>query len=641
MIKIIRNFLDRLLRKMVNSNYISRWIILCIDLFISAVSITFCYYLEVVLQPEKISFLPNLIVLLISSVAFSLVFFKGFKTHEGIIRFSSYHEAWRILLAVLFANITLLVVGVFAGYNHIAFFFLVFTNLTTLLILLVSFRFFIVWLFRFLALYNVSGNDQRGVVFGTDAESVALARSLITEDSNGTKLVGFITLDSSMSRTRILDLPVYYINSNARHIFEGYKINALIFANQTLLLEQEGRVVKDISNLNVKILLARSPKTWNKQLNKKNQLQKVQIEDLLGRDEIQISMTEICNQLKDKVVLVTGAAGSIGSEIVRQIATFHPQTIILFDSAETPLYTLQLEMDEKFPETHIVAVIGDVRSKNRVEFLFKKFHPQIIYHAAAYKHVPMMEKNPCEAILANVLGTRNIANFAIKFRAEKFVMISTDKAVNPSNVMGASKRIAEIYIHSLAKYLENKQINLKFITTRFGNVLGSNGSVIPRFKEQIENGGPVTVTHPDIIRYFMTIPEACRLVLEASAIGNNGEIYVFDMGKPVKIADLARKMIELAGFVPDKEILIEYTGLRNGEKLYEELLNDKEIVKPTLHEKIMVAKVRTYELREITKVVSELIALSNKVDIIATVTKMKELVPEFKSRNSIFETLDH
>jgi FlaA1/EpsC-like NDP-sugar epimerase len=361
----------------------------------------------------------------------------------------------------------------------------------------------------------------------------------------------------------------------------------------------------------------------------------------LGRKEIQINLPAIGEEVKDKVILITGAAGSIGSELVRQIATFKPKMILLFDIAETPLYQIDMYMHEHFPQISVEAMIGDVRHTERLDLVFQLYHPQIIYHAAAYKHVPMMEHHPSEAIITNVLGTRNVAHYALKYKAEKFIMISTDKAVNPTNVMGASKRIAEVYVQSLAKYIQTKSCSTRFITTRFGNVLGSNGSVIPRFKEQIEQGGPITVTDRNIIRYFMTIPEACRLVLEASVNGENGEIYIFDMGDPVKIDDLARNMIRLAGLEPDKDIQIIYTGLRPGEKLYEELLAQEEITKPTTNPKIRVALARQYEFREVSKEINELVALAERIDTLQVVKKMKELVPEFKSMNSIYTQLDH
>ena len=368
----------------------------------------------------------------------------------------------------------------------------------------------------------------------------------------------------------------------------------------------------------------------------------IRIEDLLGRDEIHINTGEIANFLKGKVVMVTGAAGSIGSELCRQLCHFGLKQLVLFDSAETPMHNIRLELEEKFPQVEFTPVMGDVRMIDRVESVFRRFHPQIVFHAAAYKHVPLMEENPCEAVHTNVYGTHNVADMAVKYDVDKFIMISTDKAVNPTNVMGASKRLAEIYVQSLSIAI-SKGLHpgkTRFITTRFGNVLGSNGSVIPRFREQLAKGGPLTVTHPDIIRYFMTIPEACRLVLEAAFMGKGNEIFVFDMGTPVKIADLARRMIELAGLVPDKDIEIQYTGLRPGEKLYEELLAIKENTLPTLNEKIYRAQVREYDFKEINELMDPLVHLAVCVDKVRTVKLMKEIVPEFKSKNSEYEALD-
>ena len=371
-------------------------------------------------------------------------------------------------------------------------------------------------------------------------------------------------------------------------------------------------------------------------------LPEVRIEDLLGREEIHINMDEIAASLKGKVVLVTGAAGSIGSELCRQLCTFGLKQLILFDSAETPMHNIRLELEEKFPGLECIPIMGDIRMVDRVESVFKRFCPQYVFHAAAYKHVPLMEENPCEAVHTNVHGTRNVADMAVKYDVEKFIMISTDKAVNPTNVMGASKRLAEIYVQSLSIAI-SKGLHpgkTRFITTRFGNVLGSNGSVIPRFREQLVKGGPLTVTHPDIIRYFMTIPEACRLVLEAAFMGKGNEIFVFDMGTPVKIADLARRMIELAGLTPGEDIEIKYTGLRPGEKLYEELLATKENTLPTNNAKIYCAQVREYDYNAICTLLSPLIAFAIKVDKMETVRYMKGIVPEFKSKNSEYEVLD-
>ncbi len=389
---------------------------------------------------------------------------------------------------------------------------------------------------------------------------------------------------------------------------------------------------------NIALLTTVPINEWNGTLTSKEQLKDVQIEDLLPRDPIHINMREIASNIEGRRVLVTGAAGSIGSEIVRQVASFNPYSITLIDQAETPLHDMRLELQEKWRELPTEIVVADISNKSRMETIFSKTRPQYIFHAAAYKHVPMMEDNVSESIQTNILGAKIVADLAVKYNADKFVMISTDKAVNPSNVMGCSKRICEIYVQALAKHIEKSgQTSTQFITTRFGNVLGSNGSVIPLFREQIKHGGPVTVTHPEIIRYFMTIPEACQLVLEAGAMGKNGEIYIFDMGKPVKILDLAKRMIRLSG---SKDIKIEFTGLRHGEKLYEELLNKAEHTKPTYHEKIMIADVREYEYEEINHNVNALIQVSYDYDDIRTVKAMKRMVPEFRSINSPFEAVD-
>jgi len=633
-------------------------LILPLDVIVSTFAMFLSYIICNVVYHNIAYTKPNLLVLLLLNAMLNSLFFFLLKTHAGIIRYSSYYEIWRILLSISATNVLLLIlVFVFKYHQPVSFTALV-LNFTLSLLLLILTRYLIVQIYGRLIM-NKGEKNERAVVFGVSDSSVALARSILMGNNRRLKLVGFISTDVNFKQTRIMDLPVYLFDKNRtirsdiedaridakvgaglRSIIIAFGINTIIFDNNNYLEELSEDFLRICTLMNVKVLLGQSPLDVTDGNVPKNIMRNIQIEDLLGREEIEINIERISLQLHDKVILVTGAAGSIGSEIVRQLAKFKPKIVILYDAAETPLHYIQLELEDRFPDLMFVPVIGDVRNSKRLTVLFETYHPEIVYHAAAYKHVPLMERNPCEAVLVNVLGTRNVVNHALRYGAERFVMISTDKAVNPTNIMGASKRVAELYVQSLAKYVERKDSKYKFITTRFGNVLGSNGSVIPRFRQQIEQGGPVTVTHREITRYFMTIPEACQLVLEAGSIGKNGEIYVFDMGQPIKIDDLARRMIQLAGFVPDKDIKIEYTGLRPGEKLYEELLSDMEYTKPTYHKKILVALVREYEFKEVTKAINQLVSCSKLGNTDETVRFMKALIPEFVSKNSIFEKFD-
>lgn len=639
MLKKAHKVLDVITNRIVNSKYVSRWTILSIDLILSMISLSWWYIFDRSIHFKDTNLLPDFIPFIFGSISISALYFLLYKTYTGIIRYSSHYEVGRILLAVISINLTYYVVGLIGGYGQSGIFIsLIVKNTTLNFIILISFRFFVVHTYRFLTTHIAGKYRQRSLVYGVNNQSIALASLFLTSGYKGYKIVGFLTRDKNMFHQRIFDLPVYYIEKSVDQIIRDNRISALFLAKKQLIEISDKKIFQRCIDLHIKILSPDQSQMLRDLAPQQYHLNP-QIKDLLGREEIQIDLDKIKIQIDNKIVLVTGAAGSIGCEMVKQLASFKPQKILLFDAAETPLNSLQLEMEKAYPNL-CEAILGDIRIKKRLEVVFQMYHPNIIYHAAAYKHVPMVERNPCEAVLTNVLGTLNVANYALKFGAEKFIMISTDKAVNPSNVMGASKRIAEIYVQSLANHLDGKS-RTDFITTRFGNVLGSNGSVIPLFKEQIEKGGPVTVTHPNIIRYFMTIPEACRLVLEAGVMGHSGDIYIFDMGKPVKIADLAKKMIEMAGFIPDKDIRIVYTGLREGEKLYEELLNDKEITQPTPHSKIKVARVRQYNLPVVTKAINRLIVKAMLVDIQETVSTMKEIVPEFKSMNSIFERFDH
>lgn len=484
-------------------------------------------------------------------------------------------------------------------------------------------------------------NKQQVLVYGTSDKSVATIKRL--QHSTHYQVNGFIERSENNRKYLLERLPVYCFSDDSKldHLILDKKIDAILFARDTDAQSEADRLLANCSKFGIKTLIVPNVDEvaeGESLLHPRD----VKVEDLLGRKEIAISLNEIKANFHGKVVLVTGAAGSIGSELVRQLATFGVQKIVLFDNGETALHNLRLELEDKFRDLDFVPVIGDVRYVQRLDYVFRTWHPQIVFHAAAYKHVPLMEENPCEAVLVNLYGTKNVADKCLEYGVEKMVMISTDKAVNPTNVMGCSKRLAEIYVQSLGLAVEKgeRQGRTKFVTTRFGNVLGSNGSVIPRFRDQIAKGGPVTVTHPDICRFFMTIPEACRLVMEAATMSNGNQIFVFDMGEPVKIDLLARRMITLAGFTPGKEIKIEYTGLRPGEKLYEEVLSDKENTLPTFHERIRIAKVREYDYANASKAADDLTDLARKVEIIDMVRYMKRIVPEYKSENSKFQALD-
>lgn len=484
-------------------------------------------------------------------------------------------------------------------------------------------------------------NKQQVLVYGTSDKSVATIKRL--QHSTHYQVNGFIERSENNRKYLLERLPVYCFSDDSKldHLILDKKIDAILFARDTDAQSEADRLLAYCSKYGIKTLIVPNVDEvaeGESLLHPRD----VKVEDLLGRKEIAISLNEIKANFHGKVVLVTGAAGSIGSELVRQLATFGVQKIVLFDNGETALHNLRLELEDKFRDLDFVPVIGDVRYVQRLDYVFRTWHPQVVFHAAAYKHVPLMEENPCEAVLVNLYGTKNVADKCLEYGVEKMVMISTDKAVNPTNVMGCSKRLAEIYVQSLGLAVEKgeRQGKTKFVTTRFGNVLGSNGSVIPRFRDQIAKGGPVTVTHPDICRFFMTIPEACRLVMEAATMSNGNQIFVFDMGEPVKIDLLARRMITLAGFTPGKEIKIEYTGLRPGEKLYEEVLSDKENTLPTFHQRIRIAKVREYDYANASKAADDLTDLARKVEIIDMVRYMKRIVPEYKSENSKFKELD-
>ncbi|WP_082150483.1 UDP-N-acetylglucosamine 4,6-dehydratase family protein [Parabacteroides goldsteinii] len=623
--------------------YFNRWIIFFIDLFFSVLS-TFLVFATLG-NILKIS-LPvhEFIYINLFSILCSTICFLSCQTYKGVIRHSTFTETGRIAIAS-FVKAALMIV-VLSCFIHSLSFLQVF--LGGLLDLFLTF--FILTIFRALLIImysmivrSVASNNERLLIYREeDAVSNSPATSLWKQSDNY-QIEGYIRI-GKRSKIRIGGCPVYSVKDQLE--FNGLVnrkgIKAILFTDYHAVKAESERLVRYCERKKVRMLMLPTVDELKGGTVNLRNLPEVRIEDLLGRDEININLKEIADELGGKVVMVTGAAGSIGSELCRQLCTFGLKQLILFDSAETPMHTIRLELADRFPDVVFTPIMGDVRMLARVESVFKTFHPQYIFHAAAYKHVPLMEENPCEAVHTNVQGTRNMADMSVKYGADKFIMISTDKAVNPTNVMGASKRLAEIYVQSLSIAI-SKGLHpgkTRFITTRFGNVLGSNGSVIPRFRDQLAKGGPLTVTHPDIIRYFMTIPEACRLVLEAAFMGKGNEIFVFDMGTPVKIADLARRMIELAGLIPEKDIEIKYTGLRPGEKLYEELLATKENTLPTNNAKIFRAKVRKYDFMDISILITRLVDLSIRVEKLEAVKVMKSIVPEFVSKNSEYEKLD-
>ena len=630
------------LQTLVNSKYVNRWVILLADVLISVFcSLLSCLFVSYI---ARLSVVPGeFIQVLLLSTFSTLLSYLIWRTYRSIIRHTTLKELWRLGVAVFCKVVVLFLLILTLNDDVLTIRQLILTvtvDFSLSIIALIAFRVILLFLYD-AVIINFYPKQTPILIYGIGQDAVAVATMLPDKKY---RVMGFLTIGKQYESYRILGHPVLQIEDyiGFENLRKRYGMQAILFPDQKSVREEQDRIIRYCGKDKVKILIAQPIEEAAGNTIKPQKIQEVRIEDLLMRDEIEISMSEVIANFQGKVIMVTGAAGSIGSELCRQLATFHVKQLVLFDSAETPMHNLRLELEERFPDLYFVPVIGDVRQEARVDFAMRKFHPQIIFHAAAYKHVPLMEENPCEAVLVNVKGTACVANYAVSYGVEKFIMVSTDKAVNPTNVMGASKRLAEIYVQSLSIAIgrEQKEGKTRFITTRFGNVLGSNGSVIPRFRAQIEKGGPVTVTHPDIIRYFMTIPEACRLVMEAATMGRGDEIFIFEMGEPVKIANLARRMIELAGFEPDKDIKIEYTGLRPGEKLYEELLSNEENTKPTTHKKIRIADVRQYDYEEVARAIEKLSQLSLEVRIPDTVRLMKKIVPEFKSNNSIYEQYD-
>lgn len=631
-------FFNRLSNWYFSKKSLPYWCIFWIDCAVTFVSYLFIYQ-QINSGAKALSILGQLSMLFAIFTLFHAIGFRIFHTYDGILRYSSFIDLQRVFYAVTFGAVLSAITkdmllsthffpGVEIEYRNI-----VLGALISTLVL---------WAIRVIAktIFDVSLSDyniKHAFIYGVKEGGIGLAKQIKNSKPMKFKLMGFISDDAEIKHHHLMGTKVYAPDLNTIRKMRNNNISTLLISPGAINVFRANKDFQDALLAEGIHIYMPTTQEWNR--NEQQQLKEVSIEDLLPRDEISIDMESVGSMLHGKRILITGSAGSIGSEIVRQIAKYSPAELILIDSAETPQHDIRLMMAKQFPDIKAETIVTTICSKSRMEHIFKTYLPDYVFHAAAYKHVPMMENNPCESIQNNVYGTKILADLAVKYGVKKFVMISTDKAVNPTNVMGCSKRICEIYVQSLNKAIEEGIINGKtqFVTTRFGNVLGSNGSVIPLFKKQIKAGGPVTVTDPRIIRYFMLIPEACKLVLEAGTKGNGGEIFVFDMGKPVKIADMAQRIINLSGA---KNVEIKYTGLRAGEKLYEEVLNEKESTKPSFHDKIRIAEVREYDYTEVSKQIDDLIEKSKLYDEMLTVKIMKEIVPEYKSNNSIYEKLD-
>lgn len=639
-----RNKIKDFIFKFTHLKVFNKWIILIADLVASVLCTLLSYKFLTEFTSHQLNSETRWMLASLSLIV-SFTTLIAWHSHLVIVRHTTLRESWRTILSIINKIVILYLIVYFINILDSPKQLLFLCSLDALLTMVALFLMRIVAINCYHLLFHRNRNRRTAVfVYGINNQSVALAQIINQNTQSKYYVKGFLQTESKREKYRIANLPVYHIEKleDLKRIRLQIRFEQILFANYNDVRNEQDRLIPLFSAKHIKMLVMPPLEEMVDGKLPQTKIREIQIEDLLGREEINIDLEDIKGQMGDKVILVTGAAGSIGSELCRQLTNFGIKELILFDMAETPMHNLQLEMEEKFPHVRFTPIVGDVRSVERVEYVFRRFNPQIVFHAAAYKHVPLMEDNPCEAVLANVCGTRNVADQSVKYDVERFIMVSTDKAVNPTNVMGCSKRLAEIYIQSLGNAIKagTHPGHTKFITTRFGNVLGSNGSVIPRFREQIKQGGPITVTHPDIIRYFMTIPEACRLVLEAATLGNGSEIFIFDMGEPVKIVDLARNMIKLAGLEPDKEIKIEFTGLRPGEKLYEEMLNVTEKTSATNHQKIRIATVRNYDYKMAAEGIHKLQTLCKAVNIPETVRLMKDIVPEFISKNSVYEVFD-
>lgn len=625
-----------------------RWIIFLIDLACVMLSMLLAYLIR--LNFDVFIFSRDVEIIKVFSYVFvvNIALLLLMKSYNGVVRYTTIEDGKRILLFTLLSSIAFLLINEFSVHDAAHLLFprsVVVVYFFCANFSLIAYRVIVKTVYE--TMFSLRKKSSKAVVFNASFEGMLAKRMISSNERSAIKIVAFIDEDPKLIGKKIESVPVYNLTTNSLKKLKKEGVDLVIVAAPFISKDKLNFLVDACLDLDIKVQQVPPSEKWiNNELDD-TQLKNINIEQLLDREVIDLKNESVAKEVKGKKILVTGAAGSIGSEIARQLATYEPAVIILCDNSETPMHELLLTFADDAP---VKSFIGDIKDSIRMEQIFEIYEPDIIYHAAAYKHVPLMEDHPSTAILNNVMGTKILAELAVSYGAEKFVMVSTDKAVNPTNVMGASKRIAEIYTQSYHKHLRNG-INAgrdnsgmvratRFVTTRFGNVLGSNGSVIPRFQKQLEQGEPITVTHPDITRYFMTIPEACQLVLEAGAMGKGGEIFVFDMGKPVKIVDLAYKMIRLAGKVPNVDVQVVFSGLRPGEKLYEELLNNSENTIPTYHEKILIANVREYDFTWVQNQVDELIRLGRQHIALDTVSKMKEIVPEFISNNSQFSTLD-
>ena len=651
----MKGWIERLLGWYFRRESLPYWCLLALDSIIVCICGVFVFWVfnrTGVTLDERFALLHTMLVYMV----IGWIGFRTYSTYSGIVRYSSFNDLMRVAYCAMQSTIIALVYSYIMNNIFGLHKWAILSQAETITMGLLSML--LMWLVRILikTLYEVMLSDTRAkrvLIYGALSGGVGIAKNINTQKPRKFILRGFISHDDKTRNLRVMGRKVYSINDDLADVVKKERIEAVLVSPLRVDEFRNNQEIQDVLiGAGCKIYMTQQAKEASIKdghLSDEEvsgmQMKEVSVEDLLPRQQIHVDMKSIAEQIVGKRVLITGSAGSIGAEIVRQVASFGPAKMMLIDQAETPQHDIRLMMRRDFPNVEAEAVVTSISRRTRMEGVFSSFRPQYVFHAAAYKHVPMMEDNPSEAVMNNIYGTKIIADMSVKYGVEKFVMISTDKAVNPTNVMGCSKRICEIYVQSLNRELTKERLYdrtkgktaTQFVTTRFGNVLGSNGSVIPLFKEQIKNGGPVTVTDERIVRFFMLIPEACKLVLEAGTKGNGGEIFVFDMGKPVRIADLAKRMIALSGA---KNVKIEYTGLREGEKLYEEVLNEQEGTKPTFHEKIRIAEVREYDYNEVSKQIDDLIEISTHYDNMATVKKMKEIVPEYKSNNSVYEQLD-